>query len=75
MEEDIIARLKIQADAADAAANLAAANSPIAQEIRRRSSIDVTATGYSGRDKRKRWSVCGAERSALDLETIYEDGS
>jgi hypothetical protein len=29
-----------------------------------------------GRDKRKRWSVCGAERRGdLDLETIWEDQS
>ncbi|MCJ1254887.1 hypothetical protein MMC24_002703 [Lignoscripta atroalba] len=29
---------------------------------------------YGGRDKRKRWSVCGAERRGdLDLETIWED--
>lgn len=29
---------------------------------------------YGTRDKRKRWSVCGAERrSDLDLETIWED--
>jgi len=30
--------------------------------------------GFGGRDKRKRWSVCGAEkRSDLNLETIWED--
>ncbi|KAF2452941.1 hypothetical protein BDY21DRAFT_375138 [Lineolata rhizophorae] len=30
--------------------------------------------GFGGRDKRKRWSVCGAERRGdLDLETIWED--
>ncbi|KAI9813412.1 MAG: hypothetical protein M1827_004087 [Pycnora praestabilis] len=35
------------------------------------SSLGVT---YGSRDKRKRWSVCGAERrSDLDLETIWED--
>jgi hypothetical protein len=29
---------------------------------------------YGSRDKRKRWSVCGAERRGdLDLETIWED--
>ena len=29
---------------------------------------------WSARDKRKRWSVCGAERRGdLDLETIWED--
>jgi len=30
--------------------------------------------GFGNRDKRKRWSVCGAEkRSDLNLETIWED--
>jgi hypothetical protein len=30
--------------------------------------------GFGSRDKRKRWSVCGAEkRSDLNLETIWED--
>jgi hypothetical protein len=30
--------------------------------------------GFGSRDKRKRWSVCGAERRGdLDLETIWED--
>ncbi len=29
---------------------------------------------FGARDKRKRWSVCGAERRGdLDLETIWED--
>ncbi|KAF4313917.1 hypothetical protein GTA08_BOTSDO01527 [Botryosphaeria dothidea] len=45
----------------------------------RRSSLDVPRArpmGFSmnSRDKRKRWSVCGAEkRGDLDLETIWED--
>jgi hypothetical protein len=31
-------------------------------------------SGFGSRDKRKRWSVCGAEkRSDLNLETIWED--
>lgn len=31
-------------------------------------------SGFGNRDKRKRWSVCGAEkRSDLNLETIWED--
>ncbi|KAL2757204.1 hypothetical protein ACRALDRAFT_2101932 [Sodiomyces alcalophilus JCM 7366] len=30
--------------------------------------------GFGNRDKRKRWSVCGAERRGdIDLETIWED--
>ncbi|KGO78262.1 hypothetical protein PITC_036300 [Penicillium italicum] len=74
LEEDRIAQLKAAADAADAASN---AN-------RRRGASDApnsftTMRGGSGgyvarSDKRKRWSVCGAERRQdLDLETIWED--
>jgi hypothetical protein len=74
LEEDRIAELKAAADAADAASN---AN-------RRRGASDApnsfsTTRGGSGSygarsDKRKRWSVCGAERRQdLDLETIWED--
>ncbi|MCJ1379366.1 hypothetical protein MMC17_002467 [Xylographa soralifera] len=49
------------------------------REGRRRGSLDVPGrlSGgllLGGRDKRKRWSVCGAERQGdLDLETIWED--
>ncbi|MCJ1288232.1 hypothetical protein MMC26_007587 [Xylographa opegraphella] len=49
------------------------------REGRRRGSLDVPGrlSGgilLGGRDKRKRWSVCGAERRGdLDLETIWED--
>ncbi len=33
-----------------------------------------TLGGSFGRDKRKRWSVCGAERRGdLNLDTIWED--
>ncbi|KAF2431299.1 hypothetical protein EJ08DRAFT_195849 [Tothia fuscella] len=41
----------------------------------RRSSLEGRGSGGSAaRDKRKRWSVCGAEkRSDLNLETIWED--
>ena len=53
-------------------------------ERRRRGTLDVPGRGsgamvgglLGGRDKRKRWSVCGAERRGdLDLETIWEDGT
>lgn len=87
LEAEKIAKLKAAADAADAAAG---AISVPSTEIRRRSYLDVTQTRgrggallpgsgslgipYSLRDKRKRWSVCGAERRGdLDLETIWED--
>jgi hypothetical protein len=75
LEAERIAQLKAAADAADAAdgdeANL---------EAKRTAGIDTTwrgrtlGTSYGSRDKRKRWSVCGAERRGdLDLETIWED--
>ncbi|KAI9663636.1 MAG: hypothetical protein M1821_007126 [Bathelium mastoideum] len=36
--------------------------------------VGSVGMGLNGRDKRKRWSVCGAERRGdLDLETIWED--
>ncbi len=71
-EAENIARLKAAADAADGKDPSAIA------ELRRRSSLDVVGGGkgflYGARDKRKRWSVCGAERREnLDLETIWED--
>ncbi|KAJ5601727.1 hypothetical protein N7510_011261 [Penicillium lagena] len=76
LEADRIADLKAAADAADTAST-----------TRRRGTSDTfgpsgsfgTMRGGSGpytprSDKRKRWSVCGAERRQdLDLETIWED--
>lgn len=77
LEDDRIAELKAAADAADAANNT----------NRRRGTSDTStpssafnalrgaSSAYAPRsDKRKRWSVCGAERRQdLDLETIWED--
>ena len=41
--------------------------------VRRRAGSDGGARGLASRDKRKRWSVCGAERRGdLNLETIWE---
>ncbi|CEJ94005.1 hypothetical protein VHEMI09562 [[Torrubiella] hemipterigena] len=56
----------------------AAEGSDSGSESKGKSSLDVPARGrtlgFGSRDKRKRWSVCGAERrSDLDLETIWED--
>lgn len=72
-EEGRIAELKAAADAADATSN----------SNRRRGISDASnppgsrggANLYLPRnEKRKRWSVCGAERRQdLDLETIWED--
>lgn len=66
LEAERIAQLKAAADAADGG------------EPKGRSSLDVPSRGrtlgFGARDKRKRWSVCGAERRQdLDLETIWED--
>ena len=76
-EADMIARLKAAVD-----------KETERESSRRRGSLDVPdqTSGrmmlgtngfgqvYGTRDKRKRWSVCGAERRGdLDLETIWED--
>lgn len=67
LELEEMTRLKLAAEATDA------------DSLRRRSTADNSpsgnARGYGSRnDKRKRWSVCGAERRQdLDLETIWED--
>lgn len=76
LEDDRIAELKEAADSAEAASN----------PNRRRGSSDTNpSSSFNGlrggpstyaprNDKRKRWSVCGAERRQdLDLETIWED--
>ncbi|KAJ5132449.1 hypothetical protein N7448_006607 [Penicillium atrosanguineum] len=75
-EDERIAELKAAADAADAAGNGnrrrgASETSPsnAFNPMRGGSNIYTTRS-----DKRKRWSVCGAERRQdLDLETIWED--
>jgi len=66
LEAERIAQLKAAADAAEGG------------DAKGRSSLDVPVRGrtlgFGSRDKRKRWSVCGAERRQdLDLETIWED--
>ena len=69
LEADRIAQLKAAADAADGGDS---------SDAKGRNSLDVQTRGrtlgFGSRDKRKRWSVCGAERRGdLDLETIWED--
>ncbi|KAI1356328.1 hypothetical protein F5Y01DRAFT_309741 [Xylaria sp. FL0043] len=66
LEAERIAQLKAAADAADGG------------DSKTRANLDVPVRGRTlgigSRDKRKRWSVCGAERRGdLDLETIWED--
>lgn len=67
LEAERIAQLKAAADAAEGG------------DAKGRASLDGPArgrilSGFGARDKRKRWSVCGAERRQdLDLETIWED--
>lgn len=61
-----IAQLKAAADAADGGED---AKAKVESGPRGRS----LSAGF-GRDKRKRWSVCGAERRGdLNLDTIWED--
>ncbi|CAF9907042.1 MAG: hypothetical protein ALECFALPRED_003049 [Alectoria fallacina] len=63
-EAENIALLKAAADREDQSE----------EGIRRRAGSDVGVRGAGRGDKRKRWSVCGAERRGdLDLETIWED--
>ncbi|KAK0632114.1 hypothetical protein B0T14DRAFT_416013 [Immersiella caudata] len=66
LEAERIAQLKAAADAAEGG------------DAKSRGGLDVPVRGrtlgFGSRDKRKRWSVCGAERRQdLDLETIWED--
>jgi len=65
LEAERIAQLKAAADAAEGG-------------DAKKGGLDVPVRGrtlgFGSRDKRKRWSVCGAERRQdLDLETIWED--
>ncbi|KAL8729622.1 MAG: hypothetical protein Q9181_004925 [Wetmoreana brouardii] len=67
LEAENIARLKAAADREDAANK--EANTESEEGVVRRRGM-----GLGRSDKRKRWSVCGAERRGdLDLETIWED--
>ncbi|CZT42826.1 uncharacterized protein RSE6_02777 [Rhynchosporium secalis] len=66
LEAERIAKLKADADAADGDDSKAKSDTP---GSRGRSLVSTF-----GRDKRKRWSVCGAERRGdLNLDTIWED--
>jgi hypothetical protein len=68
LEAERIAQLKAAADAADGA-----------EDSKVKSSLEPSGPrgrtlGFGSRDKRKRWSVCGAERRGdLNLDTIWED--
>ncbi|KAI1779925.1 hypothetical protein F4818DRAFT_158776 [Hypoxylon cercidicola] len=69
LEAERIAQLKAAADAVEDGDS---------GETKGRGGVDVPTRGRTlgigTRDKRKRWSVCGAERRGdLDLETIWED--
>jgi hypothetical protein len=69
LEAERIAQLKAAADAADGVEDLKAKAALEASGNRGR-----TLGAAFGRDKRKRWSVCGAERRGdLNLDTIWED--
>ncbi|KAJ2894073.1 basic proline-rich protein [Zalerion maritima] len=70
LEAERIAQLKAAAEGSDSDTD--------SDSNKSRSSLDVPnrgrTLGFGSRDKRKRWSVCGAERRGdIDLETIWED--
>ncbi|KAF4975287.1 hypothetical protein FZEAL_7900 [Fusarium zealandicum] len=66
LEAERIAQLKAAADAAE--------GSDSSDSKGKEGQIRGRTMGFGSRDKRKRWSVCGAERRGdLDLETIWED--
>ncbi|KAG2412101.1 hypothetical protein HFD88_009657 [Aspergillus terreus] len=80
IEDDQIAALKAAADRADEAEAANGGNrrrgvSDASGPMGSFGSMRAGSGGYGIRaDKRKRWSVCGAERRQdLDLETIWED--
>ncbi|KAG6041413.1 hypothetical protein E4U41_004511 [Claviceps citrina] len=69
LEAERLAQLKAAADASETGEQA---------DGKGRAATDAPLRGrtlsYGTRDKRKRWSVCGAERRGdLDLETIWED--
>lgn len=66
LEAERIAQLKAAADAAEGIDSSESKGKDTPTRGR--------TMGFGSRDKRKRWSVCGAERRGdLDLETIWED--
>lgn len=70
LEADRIAQLKAAADAADGLEDSKAKAALESSGSRGR----TLGVGFGSRDKRKRWSVCGAERRGdLNLDTIWED--
>lgn len=71
LEAERIAQLKAAADAADARDDVKADGLQMEISAGRGRTL---GTGFGARDKRKRWSVCGAERRGdLNLDTIWED--
>lgn len=70
LEAERIAQLKAAADAADSGDDTRTEGQLESAGGRGR----TLAAGFGSRDKRKRWSVCGAERRGdLNLDTIWED--
>lgn len=72
LEDERIAKLRAAAETSDGDGE------DFSGDSKGKTSLDVPSRGRTlglgTRDKRKRWSVCGAERRGdLDLETIWED--
>ncbi|KAJ6446121.1 basic proline-rich protein [Purpureocillium lavendulum] len=77
LEAERMAQLKAAADAAEGSDSSDSSSSK-GRTGNSSNNSDVPVRGrtmsYGSRDKRKRWSVCGAERRGdIDLETIWED--
>lgn len=69
MEAERIAQLKAAADAEDGAEEAKKTGLELSGNRGR-----TLGVAFGARDKRKRWSVCGAERRGdLNLDTIWED--
>lgn len=71
LEDERVAKLAAVAEGSDG-------DGEDSGDAKGKTSLDVPSRGRTlglgTRDKRKRWSVCGAERRGdLDLETIWED--
>jgi hypothetical protein len=69
LEAERIAQLKAAADAADSGDE-----GKTEGQLENSGGRGTLGVGFGARDKRKRWSVCGAERRGdLNLDTIWED--
>lgn len=70
LEDERMAKLRAAAEGSDGDGEDSSGESKGKEGLARGRTLGLGST----RDKRKRWSVCGAERRGdIDLETIWED--